>query len=150
MKFLGVGIKMTHEFKPKIIGFFCNWCTYPGFDQAGVNKLELPASIAPIRVMCSGRIAPQMILNAILRGADGVIVTGCHPGECHYEEGNYYGRRRFVLTETAFKALGLDSNRLKLAWFSAAESRNLSKIVNEFTNDIQKIGPNPIKSKSSL
>jgi F420-non-reducing hydrogenase iron-sulfur subunit len=100
--------------------------------------------------MCSGRIAPQLILNALLRGADGVIVTGCHPGECHYEEGNYYSRRRFVLTETAIKALGLDSDRLKLAWFSAAESRILSKIVNEFTNDIQKIGPNPIKYKSSL
>ena len=141
---------MAGEFKPKIVGFFCNWCTYPGFDQAGSSNLEFSASIAPIRVMCSGRISPQMILNALLRGADGIIVTGCHPGECHYEEGNYYGRRRFAFTETVIKALGLDSERLKLAWFSAAESRNLSKIVNEFTDDIQKIGPNPIKNRSSL
>ena len=141
---------MNGEFIPKIVGFFCNWCTYPGFDQAGVSNQEFTASVAPIRVMCSGRISPQLILNALLRGADGVIVTGCHPGECHYEEGNYYGRRRFALTESAIKALGLDYHRLRLAWFSAAESRNLTKIVNEFTDDIQKIGPNPIKNRSSL
>ena len=141
---------MASEFKPKIIGFFCNWCTYPGFDQAGVNRFELPASIAPIRVMCSGRIAPVIILNAFLRGADGVIVTGCHPGECHYEKGNLLERRGFVQTKTVLKALGLESERIKLAWFSAAESRKLSNLLNEFTRNIQEIGPNPIKDRSSL
>jgi F420-non-reducing hydrogenase iron-sulfur subunit len=141
---------MTEGFKPKIIGFFCNWCTYPGVDLAAKKKLELPVAIAPIRVMCSGRVAPVLILNALLRGADGVIVTGCHPGECHYEQGNLYGRRRFALTKTVLDTLGLESDRLKLAWYSADESHKLSDIVNDFTNQIQELGPNPIKEKSSL
>jgi F420-non-reducing hydrogenase iron-sulfur subunit len=141
---------MVEEFKPKIIGFFCNWCTYPGVDLAGKKKIEMPAEIAPIRVMCSGRVAPVFILNAFLRGADGVMITGCHPGECHYEEGNLYGRRRFAFTKTVLDALGLESNRLKLAWFSADESRKLSGTVKDFTDQIQELGPNPIKEKSSL
>jgi F420-non-reducing hydrogenase iron-sulfur subunit len=141
---------MTEEFKPKIIGFFCNWCTYPGVDLAAKKKVELPAAIAPIRVMCSGRVAPVLILNALLRGADGVMVTGCHPGECHYEQGNLYGRRRFALTKTVLDTLGLESDRIKLAWFAADESRKLSEIINDFSNHIQEIGPNPIKKKSSL
>jgi F420-non-reducing hydrogenase iron-sulfur subunit len=141
---------MVDEFKPKIVGFFCNWCTYPGIDLAGKKKLTMPTGIAPIRVMCSGRVAPELILNAFLRGADGVIVTGCHPGECHYEEGNFFGRRRFALTKTVFKTLGLESERIKLAWFSADESRKLSTIMTEFMDDISALGPNPIKEKSSL
>jgi len=141
---------MANEFKPKIVGFFCNWCTYPSMDLAAKNRLEMPTAIAPIRVMCSGRVAPVLILNAFLRGADGVLLTGCHPGECHYEKGNLFGRRRFALTKTVLDALGLESNRIKLAWFSADESRKLSGVVNDFTDQIQELGPNPIKEKSSL
>jgi F420-non-reducing hydrogenase iron-sulfur subunit len=138
------------RFQPKIVGFFCNWCTYPGMDLAAKKKMEIPAAIAPIRVMCSGRVAPVLILNAFLRGADGVIVTGCHPGECHYESGNFYGRRRFALTKSVLDALGLESDRLKLAWYSADESQKLTGVVNDFSDKIQEIGPNPIKEKSTL
>jgi F420-non-reducing hydrogenase iron-sulfur subunit len=141
---------MVEEFKPKIVGFFCNWCTYPGVDLAGKNKVEMPTGIAPIRVMCSGRVAPVLILNAFLRGADGILLTGCHPGECHYEKGNLYGRRRFALTKTVLESMGLESERIKLAWFSAHETRKFSGVVNDFTKQIQELGPNPIKEKSSL
>ncbi len=143
-------LKKQKQFKPKIIGFFCNWCTYPGIDLAATRNVELPAAIAPIRVMCSGRVAPVLILNAFLRGADGVIVTGCHPGECHYEKGNFYSRRRFALTKTVLDALGLESERLKLAWYSADETQKLSGVFNDFTDKILELGPNPIKEKSSL
>jgi F420-non-reducing hydrogenase iron-sulfur subunit len=141
---------MVEDFNPKIIGFFCNWCTYPGIDLAGQNNFEMPVEIAPIRVMCSGRVAPNLILNAFLRGADGVLLAGCHPGECHYESGNLFGRRRFALIKTLLDTMGLESQRIKLAWYSAHESQILTKVINDFTNQIQDIGPNPIKEKSTL
>ena len=141
---------MADEFDPKIVGFFCNWCTYPGVDQAGLNNLDMPASVAPIRVMCSGRVSPVLIMNALLRGADGVIVTGCHLGECHYDEGNYYGRRRFAYTKTLLDSLGLEGDRLKLGWFSAHESRDMTNMINEFIDKIKELGPNPIRERSSL
>ena len=141
---------MTDDYNPKIVGFFCNWCTYPGMDQAAVNKLELPANIAPIRVMCSGRISPVLIMNALLRGADGVIVTGCHLGECHYDKGNYYGRRRFAYTKTMLDSLGLEPDRLKLGWYSAHESQDMTNMINEFIDKLKELGPNPIREKSSI
>ncbi len=139
---------MVKEFRPKIIGFFCNWCAYPCVDNAGASKLEMVADVAPIRVMCSGRIDPVLIGTAFLRGADGVLVTGCHPGDCHYEDRNFYGRRRFLLAKQVIEALGLESDRLKLAWISASEGRRFADVINEFTDKIQQLGPNPIKNNA--
>jgi F420-non-reducing hydrogenase iron-sulfur subunit len=138
------------EFKPRIVGFLCNWCSYAGADLAGTSKLKMPAFLTPIRVMCSGRVDPVLIATALLRGADGVLVAGCHPGDCHYEKGNYYARRRFALTERLLETLGLEKERIRLAWVSASEGPRFAKVVTEFTEHIQKLGPSPIRSKTSL
>ena len=136
---------MEGKFSPKIIGFLCNWCSYSGADVAGAAKLTVPASFTPIRVMCSSRIDPALILTAFWRGADGVLVAGCHPGDCHYEKGNYYTRRRFVLTKNILKQLGLESERLRLSWISASKGQRFADVVNEFSEHVQALGPNPTK-----
>jgi len=110
------------EFLPRIIGFLCKWCSYAGADLAGVSRLKMPATLIPIRVMCSSRVDPLFILAALLKGADAVLVAGCHPGDCHYQTGNYYTRRRIALLEKIFDQLGLETDRLRLAWISAAVS----------------------------
>jgi F420-non-reducing hydrogenase iron-sulfur subunit len=138
------------DFNPRIVGFLCNWCSYAGADLAGTSKLKMPSSITPIRVMCSGRVDPVLIATALLRGADGVLVAGCHPGDCHYEKGNYYARRRFAMTEKLLESLGLDVKRIRLAWVSASEGQRFAKVVTEFTEHIREMGPNPIRSKTSL
>ena len=140
---------MADDFRPKIVGFFCNWCTYAAADEAGASqKFEAPADVAHIRVMCSGRVDPVLIGTAFIKGADGVLVTGCHPEECHYEKGNYYARRRFLLVKKVVESLGLEPERLKLAWFSAAEGRRFTDIISEFTEEIKKLGVNPMKNTS--
>ncbi len=135
---------MNENFLPRIIGFLCNWCSYAGADLAGVTRLKMPASLVPIRVMCSSRVDPLFILKALLGGADGVLVAGCHPGDCHYQTGNYYTRRRIALTQKVFAELGLEVNRLKLAWVAASEGARFQKVVTEFTEEVKKMGPNPI------
>lgn len=138
---------MEEKFEPKIVGFLCNWCSYAGADIAGNAKLNVPASFIPIRVMCSSRVDPTTIINAYLRGADGILLAGCHPGDCHYEKGNYYARRRFALVKNTIKSLGLESNRLRLSWISAAEGQRFADVVNEFTEHIKGLGPNPAKKQ---
>jgi F420-non-reducing hydrogenase iron-sulfur subunit len=138
------------EFKPRIVGFLCNWCSYAGADLAGTSKLIMPSSLTPIRVMCSGRVDPVLVTTALMRGADGVLVAGCHPGDCHYEKGNYYARRRFALAKRLLESLGLEPERIRLAWVSASEGPRFAKVVTEFTEHIQKLGPNPLREKSSL
>ncbi|MBA7713057.1 hypothetical protein ES703_122055 [subsurface metagenome] len=141
---------MEEEFTPRIVGFLCNWCTYAAADLAGATKLEIPSSLSVIRVMCSGRVDPVLAATALLRGADGVLIAGCHPGDCHYRKGNYYARRRFALLKETLKTLGLDSNRLMLAWISASEGQRFGEVTNEFAKQIKKMGPNPMKQKTSL
>jgi F420-non-reducing hydrogenase iron-sulfur subunit len=135
---------------PTIIGFLCKWCSYAGADLAGVSRLKMPASLIPIRVMCSSRVDPIFVLKAFLGGADGVLVAGCHPGDCHYQSGNYYTRRRFALTKKIFEELGLDTNRIRLSWISASEGHRFVNVVTEFTSNLKKIGKNPIETEVFL
>ena len=141
---------MPEKIEPHIIGFLCNWCSYAGADLAGANKLNVPASLTPIRVMCSSRIDPVLVETAFLRGADGILVAGCHPGDCHYDEGNYYSRRRFAVLKKVVESLGLESERLRLSWISASEGRRFADVVSKFNEKIKKMGPNPIRKKTSL
>ncbi len=141
---------MGEGFAPKIVGFLCNWCSYAGADLAGAKKLEIPPSLSVIRVMCSGTVDPALVATALLRGADGVLVAGCHPGDCHYREGNYYARRRFALLKRTIETLGLDSGRLMLAWISASEGQRFAEVTNGFAEHIKRMGPNPMKKKASL
>jgi len=141
---------MAEKFEPRIVSFLCNWCSYAGADLAGTSKLKVPSSIIPIRVMCSSRVDPILVETAFLRGADGVLLAGCHPGDCHYDEGNYYARRRFALLKKVVETLGLESDRLRLSWISASEGQRYADVVDEFNEKIKKMGPNPIRKKTSL
>ena len=141
---------MAEKFEPRIVGFLCNWCSYAGADLAGTSKLKVSASLTPIRVMCSSRVDPVLVETAFLQGADGVLLAGCHPGDCHYDEGNYYARRRFAILKKVVESLGLEADRLRLSWVSASEGKRFADVVNEFNEKIKKMGPNPIKKKTSL
>ena len=138
---------MSEEFEPRIVGFLCNWCSYAGADLAGSSKLDMPPTLTPVKVMCSSRIEPEMIFNAFLRGADGVLIAGCHPGDCHYDKGNYYARRRFAVVKKILETLGLEAERVRLSWVSASEGPRYAEVVKEFTEKIKELGPNPIKYK---
>lgn len=141
---------MMTSFEPKIVGFLCNWCSYAGADQAGANRLSLPSSFTPIRVMCSSRLDPVLILTAFLRGADGVLVAGCHPGDCHYATGNYFTRRRQALLRDVFIGLELQPERLQLSWVSASEGKRFAEVVNLFDQRIRELGPNVLKYSMSV
>ena len=141
----GKELNMSEEFEPRIVGFLCNWCSYGGADLAGASKLEMPPTLTPIKVMCSSRVDPVMIITAFLHGADGVLLAGCHPGDCHYDKGNYYTRRRFAVLKTIFASLGLEEARIRLSWISASEGPRYADVVKEFTETIRELGPNPIK-----
>ena len=132
-------------FEPKIIGFCCNWCAYAGADLAGINRNQYPANIRMIRVMCSGTIEPLYVVKAFKEGADGVFIGGCHPGDCHYQSGNYKTQRRVILLKRAISEIGLDPRRIRLEWISAAEGQRFARIITEFTEEIKKLGPNPLK-----
>jgi len=138
------------DFEPRIVGFLCNWCSYAGADQAGASKLSVPASFAPIRVMCSSRLDPVLVLTAFLRGADGVLVAGCHPGDCHYDTGNYFTRRRQTLLREVLDGLGLEAERLQLSWISASEGKRYAEVVSDFHRRLQELGPNPLKMNASV
>ena len=135
---------------PKIIAFLCNWCSYAGADLAGTSRLKYPPSILPIRVMCSSRVDPLFIIKAYLGGADGVLVAGCHPGDCHYDKGNYYTRRRFALLKKIFQDLDLEEDRLTLSWISASEGPKYAKVTTDFTEKVKKMGENSAKNKIFL
>jgi coenzyme F420-reducing hydrogenase delta subunit len=136
------------EFEPKIIGFLCNWCSYAGADLAGVSRIQYPPNIRIIRVMCSGRVDPVIILEMFASGADGVLVTGCHPGDCHYVEGNLYEERRIKMLKKLISLTGLELGRLRLEWVSAAEGQRFAQVVTEFTGEIKKLGPSPVSEKN--
>lgn len=135
---------MDTEFKPNIIGFLCNWCSYAGADLAGSSKLEIKPFLSVVRVMCSSRVNSNLILTSLLWGADGVLVAGCHPGDCHYEQGNYYARRRFALLKKITETLNLEPGRLQLSWISASEGKRYAQVVNKFADEIARTGPNPL------
>ena len=133
------------NFEPKILGFLCNWCSYAGADLAGVSRLQYPPNIRIIRVMCSARVNPAFVLKALLSGIDGVLVGGCHPGDCHYMKGNYYARRRMAALRRLLKIVGLEPDRVRLEWVSASEGIRFAQVVREFTETIKGLGPNPLK-----
>jgi len=132
-------------FEPKIVGFLCNWCSYTGADLAGVSRIKWPANVRPIRVMCSGRIDPTFIVKAFREGADGVLVSGCHPGDCHYYEGNYKALRRIRLLRRVLEQFGIHPDRLKLTWVSAAEGELWAKVTKEITETVRQLGPLQLK-----
>lgn len=129
------------DFEPNIVAFLCNWCTYAGADLAGTSRMKYPPNVKIIRVMCSGMINPLFIVNALQQGADGVLVGGCHPGDCHYTQGNYFARRRFPLMKNLLEQIGVDPRRVRMSWVSASEGLKFAEIVGEITKDLQEIGP---------
>ena len=129
------------DFEPKIIVFCCNWCSYRGADLAGTSRMKIKPYFRVIRTMCSGRADATFILLAFAKGADGVMVAGCHPGDCHYTSGNYKARRRIMMLKNMLPQLGIDSQRLRLAWISAAEGDRFRDTVNEFIDEITELGP---------
>ena len=133
------------EFTPRIIAFLCNWCSYTGADLAGTSRMEYKSNVRAVRVMCSGRIEPTFVLEAFIKGADGVLVCGCHPGDCHYQEGNYRCLRRYQLLQKYIKQMGIETERLKLEWISASEGKQFAELVNSFTETITDLGPCKIK-----
>ena len=138
---------MEDTFKPKIIVFCCNWCSYAGADLAGISRLQIKPYFRVIRTMCSARVDPEWILEALRLGADGVIVAGCHPGDCHYIGGNYRTRRRIALLRSLLKQFGLNSQRLELAWISAGEAEKFATTINSFVDRITKLGPSPYRKE---
>jgi len=134
------------EFEPKIIGFLCNWCAYAGADLAGVSRIQYPPNIRIVRVMCSGRVDPSFILEALKDGADGVLVAGCHlPSDCHYISGNFKALRRIKLLKKVLEQFGIEPERVRLEWISASEGDKFATVVKDMVDQIKKIGPNPLK-----
>ena len=129
------------EFKPRIVAFLCNWCSYTGADLAGTSRMQYKANVRPIRIMCSGRVEPAFVLKAFVNGADGVLICGCHPGDCHYQEGNYRALRRYLLLQKYIQQMGIETERLKLEWISASEGKQFAELVNSFTQTITELGP---------
>jgi F420-non-reducing hydrogenase iron-sulfur subunit len=141
---------MSEEFSPKIVGFLCKWCSYAGADLAGTSRLKFAPNVVPIRVMCSSRVDPVSMLFAYLRGADGVLVAGCHPGDCHYSKGNYHARRRFVLVKRLVETLGLQPERLMIRWVSASEGPRFAQTINTLAERVAEAGPNPTRREIFL
>lgn len=132
---------MDPNFEPRIIAFLCKWCSSAGSDLAGVSRMQYPANVVPIQVMCSGSVSPLYILSAFNKGADGVLVSGCHPGDCHYIKGNFYARRRMALLKKLMDFMGVEERRFKMSWISAAEGAKFTRIIEEFTNELKPLGP---------
>lgn len=132
---------MPETFEPKIVSFLCNWCSYAGSDLAGTSRIEYPHNIRIIRVPCSGRVDPLFVVKAFLDGADGVMVLGCHPGDCHYQQGNYYAQRRYAIMHKLLDFTGVEYDRLFVDWVSASEGKRFAEVVTTFTQKIRKMGP---------
>ena len=129
------------KFEPKIVAFLCKWCSSAGSDLAGVSRMQYPPNVIPIQVMCSGSVSPLYIFNAFKKGADGVLVSGCHPGDCHYIKGNYYARRRIALVKEMLEYIGLEPERFQMSWVSAAEGKKYTQIISDFVDEIKPLGP---------
>ncbi|MBU1320402.1 MAG: hydrogenase iron-sulfur subunit [candidate division Zixibacteria bacterium] len=140
----------NRSFEPKIVAFFCNWCTYTAADLAGTARMVYAPNVRVVRVMCSGRVDPQFILAALREGADGVLIGGCHPGDCHYQEGNYKALRRFTLLKTLLRSMGVEEGRMRLEWIAASEGDKVQRVINEMTEAVRKLGPLHLESASQL
>lgn len=130
------------EWEPQILGFLCKWCSYAGADLAGTSRKKYPANVRIMKLPCSGRIDPLLILKALRMGFDGVLVSGCHPGDCHYQTGNYRARRRMALTMKFLEYMGVEPQRVQSAWCSASEANKFAQIAEEITKEVKKVGPN--------
>ena len=135
------------EFEPLIVAFCCNWCSYAGADLAGVSRMQYPPTVRIIRVMCSGRVDPVFVLEAFLLGADGVLLTGCHPGDCHYIDGNMKAEMRARYIRMCLEEIGLEPERFRLEWVSASEGAKFAQLIKEFTETIKRLGPSPLRVK---
>ena len=129
------------QFEPKLVGFLCRWCSYTGADLAGTSRIEYPPNLVPIRVMCSGRVDPTFVVKALADGADGVLIAGCHPGDCHYQEGNYKALRRYRMLLRLLDHFGVERDRVRLEWVSASEGEKFSAVVKDLTEKIRALGP---------
>jgi len=138
------------DFEPRIVAFLCNWCSYRGADLAGTSRIKCAANVRAIRVMCSGRVEPAFVLRAFELGADGVLVLGCHPGDCHYAEGNYKALRRMELLKRTLIQLGVGEDRFRLDWVSASEGDRFSHVVNDITEKVRALGPFNAKQESKV
>ncbi len=138
------------DFEPILIAFVCNWCTYTAADLAGTSRLPVPKNLRLIRVMCTGMVDPQYILKALLHGADGVLVSGCHPGDCHYRNGNYKARRRIKLLQEILPCFGIEAERLRLTWIGASDGIRFAQITHELVDRIRQIGPNRAAAVTAL
>ena len=136
---------MQDEFDPLIVSFCCNWCSYTGADLAGVSRLQYPPNVRIIRVMCSGMVHPNLVIDALTKGADGVIICGCHPGDCHYEDGNLKTEKRAEAINLMLEDFGLEEERFRLEWISASEGPRFAQVMTEFTEQVKKLGPSPYK-----
>lgn len=134
------------EFEPKIIAFVCNWCTYAAADLAGTSRIQYPPNVRIIRLMCSSAVDPVYIMKSILEGADGVLVGGCHPGDCHYQNGNYKARRRMAILSQIFKSLDVPDERVRLKWISASEGIKFAETITGMVSELKKLGPSPFKT----
>jgi coenzyme F420-reducing hydrogenase delta subunit len=135
---------MAEEWKPKILGILCNWCSYAGADLAGSARTQYPPDVRIIRVMCTGRVDPLFILKAFVDGADGVLVSGCHFGDCHYLEGNYKAAKRMFVMKSLLKGIGLEDKRLRMTFVSASEGAKWAKVIEDVVNTVKELGPSPI------
>jgi F420-non-reducing hydrogenase iron-sulfur subunit len=133
------------KFEPTIVSFLCNWCSYTGADLAGTSRLKYAPNVRIIRVMCSGRVDPTFVLKAFREGADGVLICGCHPGDCHYHEGNYKCLRRYYLIKKYITQMGIDQRRLRLEWISASEGKQFAELADDMAKTIHELGPAEIK-----
>jgi F420-non-reducing hydrogenase iron-sulfur subunit len=136
---------MNEEFEPLVIGFCCNWCSYAGADLAGVSRIQYPPNLRIIRVMCSGMVHPNLVIDALTKGADGVIVCGCHIGDCHYIEGNLKAENRAEAINLMLEDFGIEPERFRLEWVSAAEGPRFAQVITDFTEEVKQLGPNPYK-----
>ena len=137
----------TSEWQPRVVAFLCNWCSYAGADLAGMGRFAYPAAIKIVRVPCSGRVDPMFVIKSFEQGADLVLVSGCHPGDCHYTSGNYHARRKLLAFRELMKFLGIDPRRFKISWVSAAEGAKWSSLVKEITAEVKELGPFETYSK---
>lgn len=138
----------TENWEPKIVGFLCNWCSYAGADLAGTSRIEYPPNIRIIRVPCSGRVNLSFVLKCLMDGADGILISGCHIGDCHYSEGNFYARRRFAVLKRFLEYLGIDPRRIQMSWVSASEGDKWAKLIKELVEEIKQAGPSKLGDRS--
>ena len=142
--------ELSTKFQPKIVGFLCRWCAYTGADLAGTSRIKYPPNVTPIRVNCSGRVDPTFVLKALASGADGVLIAGCHPGDCHYTNGNIKTIRRFKLLQRMLSQFGIEKDRVRLEWVSASEGERYARIVGSMTEELRALGPLNWKSKVAV